>query len=76
VAVVDRPDELMGHVGAAVVVPLDPGAPPTLAELRVHAADRIARHELPEHLVVVEALPRTPMEKLDRAGLRRLVARG
>ncbi len=75
VVLVPRPDDVMGEVGVAVVVPRDPAAPPTLASLRSFGADRLARHKLPEDLRVVEALPLTPMEKVDRAALRRSVGR-
>jgi acyl-CoA synthetase (AMP-forming)/AMP-acid ligase II len=75
VVLVPRPDDVMGEVGVAVVVPRDPAAPPTLAALRSFGADRLARHKLPEDLRVVEALPLTPMEKVDRAALRRSVGR-
>lgn len=71
VAVVPRPDEILGEVGIAVVVPADPAAPPTLEALRRRAGERLAHHKLPEGLVVVDALPLTAMQKVDR---RRLVA--
>jgi len=68
---VPRPDDVMGEVGVAVVVPRDPAAPPTLEDLRAYGAERLARHKLPEDLRVVEALPLTAMEKVDRDALRR-----
>ena len=71
VAVVPRPDPVMGELGVAAVVPRDPGAPPTLDELRTFARDRLAAYKLPEALAIVEALPLTPMEKVDRAALAR-----
>ena len=71
VVLVPRPDDVMGEVGVAVVVPRDPAAPPTLEDLRAYGAERLARHKLPEDLRVVEALPLTAMEKVDRAALRR-----
>ena len=74
VAVVARPDEVLGEVGVAVVVASDPGAPPSLEELRRHAADRLAHHKLPEGLLVVDELPLTAMQKLDRRTLAALVA--
>src|SRR3954462_11603206 len=69
VAVAPRPDDLMGEVGVAVVVAREGHAPPTLDELRAFAEDRLARYKLPESVVVVDALPLTPMEKLDRRAL-------
>ncbi|MEZ5142339.1 MAG: class I adenylate-forming enzyme family protein [Acidimicrobiales bacterium] len=75
VAVVPRPDDVMGEVGVAVVVPADPAHAPTLDDLRAVAGDRLARHELPEAIVVTDALPLTAMEKVDRRSLARRVAR-
>jgi acyl-CoA synthetase (AMP-forming)/AMP-acid ligase II len=69
VAIVPRPDDVMGEVGVAVVVPADPSSPPTLDQLRNHAEVHLARHELPEDLLVVDALPLTAAEKLDRRTL-------
>ncbi|HVU72316.1 MAG TPA: class I adenylate-forming enzyme family protein [Mycobacteriales bacterium] len=71
VAVAPRPDDVMGQVGVAVVVA---AAPLTLAELRAFAAPSLAKHALPEDLVLVDALPLTAGQKLDRAALARLVA--
>jgi acyl-CoA synthetase (AMP-forming)/AMP-acid ligase II len=71
VAVVPRADEVLGEVGVAVVVPA-PGltAPPTLEELRTFAAPRLAGYKLPEALAVVDELPLTSMDKVDRGALR------
>jgi acyl-CoA synthetase (AMP-forming)/AMP-acid ligase II len=61
----------MGETGVAFVVPADPAAPPTLDELRTFAGARLASYKLPEEIRIVDALPITSMEKLDRAALRR-----
>ena len=37
IAIVPRPDAVMGEIGVAVVVPARPGASPTLDELRAFA---------------------------------------
>lgn len=71
VAIVPTPDPVLGEVGLAIVVPADPTAPPSLEDLRSFAAKALARHELPERLDVAGDLPRTPLDKLDRAALRR-----
>ncbi|MCZ7526341.1 MAG: hypothetical protein M5U14_08190 [Acidimicrobiia bacterium] len=73
VAVAPRPDAVMGEVGVAVVVPRDRERPPGLAELRDFAAARLARHKLPEDVVVVGLLPLTAGEKIDRRALTALV---
>jgi acyl-CoA synthetase (AMP-forming)/AMP-acid ligase II len=69
IAVVPRPDPVMGEIGVAVVVPRDPAAPPSLQELREYATGRIATWKLPEAVRLVEALPLTAMQKLDRRTL-------
>jgi acyl-CoA synthetase (AMP-forming)/AMP-acid ligase II len=67
--VVPRPDDVMGEIGVAVVVPHDPAAPPTLAAVREFLSDRLAAYKLPEALRIVDALPLTPMQKIDRRAL-------
>ncbi|HMC43165.1 MAG TPA: 2-aminobenzoate-CoA ligase, partial [Acidimicrobiales bacterium] len=74
VAVVPRPDHVMGEIGVAVVVPR-PGALPSLDDLRRFAAGRLAPFKLPEALEVVDALPRNAMEKVDRRALAQAAAR-
>jgi acyl-CoA synthetase (AMP-forming)/AMP-acid ligase II len=74
VAVVPRPDPVMGEIGIAVVVPRQAGRGPELEELRAFAAPRLAAYKLPEAVDVVDALPRTPMEKVDRRALRQTLA--
>lgn len=71
VAVVPRPDDVMGEVGVAVVVPADD--PPTLEGLREFAAARLAGYKLPEAMVTTDALPLNPTHKLDRRALHVLV---
>lgn len=69
VAVVPRPDEVMGEVGVAVVVPTVPALPPSLDDLRTYLEPKLARFKLPEALRIVDALPLTPMQKVDRRAL-------
>jgi acyl-CoA synthetase (AMP-forming)/AMP-acid ligase II len=76
VAIVPRPDGVMGEIGCAVVVPADPARPPTLDELRGFTAGKLAPYKRPEAILLVDALPLTPMEKLDRKELARRVAEG
>ncbi len=71
VAVVPRPDAVMGEVGVAVVVAADATDPPTLDALRAVGAERLARYKLPEELRLVDALPLTAMDKIDRRALAR-----
>ncbi|MGH9137259.1 MAG: class I adenylate-forming enzyme family protein [Acidimicrobiales bacterium] len=74
VAVVARPDDVWGEVGVAVVVPADRSSPPTLASLRDAAARALAPFKLPEDVVVVDVLPLTAMDKVDRRALNDLVS--
>jgi acyl-CoA synthetase (AMP-forming)/AMP-acid ligase II len=70
VAVVPRADDVMGEVGVAVVVPAGGAAEaPTLASLRAHAEPRLARYKLPDAVEVVDELPLTAMQKVDRRAL-------
>jgi acyl-CoA synthetase (AMP-forming)/AMP-acid ligase II len=73
VALIPRPDPVMGQVGVAFVVPADPDAAPTLEELRLFAGPRLAKHKLPEDLWVVPSLPLTSGQKVDRSALRKRV---
>jgi acyl-CoA synthetase (AMP-forming)/AMP-acid ligase II len=73
VAISPRSDAVMGEVGVAVVVPADADAPPTVDDLRAFATGRLAGYKLPEAIHIVDALPITSMEKLDRAALKRMV---
>jgi acyl-CoA synthetase (AMP-forming)/AMP-acid ligase II len=76
VAVVPRPDPVMGEVGVAFVVPRDPATPPALADLRDLGCDRLAAYKLPEDLRLVDALPLTAAEKVDRAALAARLGNG
>jgi amino acid adenylation domain-containing protein len=60
------------ELAAAVV--LRPGASATDGELRRHVGARLPAHMRPARIVVADALPRLPSAKLDRNGVRELVA--
>ncbi len=68
-AVVPRPDPVMGEIGVAVVVTAETTRPPTLQELRSFAEDRLAAYKLPEAMRLVDELPLTAMQKVDRLAL-------
>jgi acyl-CoA synthetase (AMP-forming)/AMP-acid ligase II len=72
VAVVSRPDPVMGEVGVAVVT-LSGAGSVSLSELREFASPRLAAFKLPEDLRVVDQIPLTSMEKVDRRALAELV---
>jgi len=70
VAVIPRPDDVMGEIGVAVVVPREGSDPPSLDELRAFAADKLAPFKLPEALRLTDELPYTAMQKIDRRKLQ------
>jgi acyl-CoA synthetase (AMP-forming)/AMP-acid ligase II len=74
VAVVGTLDDVMGERGTAVVV-LRSGAPaPDLDEVRDFARARVASYKLPDALRIVDDIPLTAMDKVDRRALERLLA--
>ena len=73
VAVVPQPDPVMGEIGVAFVVARDPAVPIELAALREFGGDRLAHSKLPERVHVIDALPLTAGEKIDRRALSQLV---
>jgi acyl-CoA synthetase (AMP-forming)/AMP-acid ligase II len=64
VAVVGAPDDVLGEIGVAVVVPHE-GAAPELSELRAFCTQRLADYKAPDIVVVVDELPLTAMMKVD-----------
>ena len=67
-----RPDPTWGQRVVAVIVPTDPGSPPTLRELRAIVGERLGGASAPRSLGIVAALPMLRTGKLDREALRRL----
>ena len=74
VAVVGVPDDVLGEIGVAVLVPRR-GADPDLSELRAHCSHRLADYKAPDAITVVDELPLTPMMKIDPDRLRALASR-
>jgi len=69
-AVVGRPDPEWGELVTAVIVPLDPSAPPQLADIRAHVRDRLPVYAVPAALLLVPDMPLLPSGKPDREALR------
>jgi acyl-CoA synthetase (AMP-forming)/AMP-acid ligase II len=69
VAVVGAPRPVIGEIGVAYVVPVTGAEPPDLATLRSWVAERLADYKAPDELHLVEALPLTPMLKVDKVAL-------
>jgi len=73
VAIVAKPDERLGEVGAAMVLAAsDP--PPTLRELTDFLDEQnVTKQFWPEHLVIVDDFPMTPSGKIQKYQLRSLL---
>jgi acyl-CoA synthetase (AMP-forming)/AMP-acid ligase II len=69
VAVVAAPDERLGEVCAAFVVPR-PGAEPPPDELRAWCRQRLANYKVPRHVVIVGSLPVNASGKVQKTVLR------
>jgi O-succinylbenzoic acid--CoA ligase len=69
VAVAGVTDPVWGQRVVAWIVPSDHGAPPTLAQLRDAVAAELATFMAPKELLLVGALPRTPLGKVVRTAL-------
>jgi acyl-CoA synthetase (AMP-forming)/AMP-acid ligase II len=74
VAIAPQDSTVMGQIGVAIVVPDADHEPPDLETLRAFAAQKLAAYKLPEALLLVDALPLTSMDKLDRKALAGLAA--
>ena len=69
VAVVGVPDQRLGEVGRAHVVPRA-GASPPEDELVAWCRERLAGYKVPRSVVLVDALPRNATGKVDKQQLR------
>lgn len=58
----------------AVAVVVRPGAALSPQDLRAYCAGRMARYMVPEHIVFLERLPRTPTEKVAKGELKDIFA--
>lgn len=71
-AVVATPDDKWGERPLACVVARD-GAHLTAEDVRAHLVDRVARWWVPEHVVLVDAIPKTATGKFSKLALREQV---
>jgi 3-oxocholest-4-en-26-oate---CoA ligase len=62
--VVGVPDDRYVEIVAALVQPRA-GAEPSLDELQAHCREKLAGYKLPRRLVLIDAIPRTPVGKPD-----------
>lgn len=70
-ALIGVPDEKWGEVGRAIIV-LQPGAQVSEEELIAFCKERLASYKVPKSVVIVDELPKTAANKVDK---RQLVER-
>ncbi len=73
VAVIGVPDERMGEVGAAFVIPV-PGSSPGEAEIIAWCREKMANYKVPRHVWFVDELPMTASGKVQKPELRTKLA--
>src|SRR5439155_11156300 len=71
-AVVGRPDERLGEEVVACVS-LRPGGSAGPEELVEFARTRVGKHKYPREVRIVDAIPLTPVGKVDRKAVRSLL---
>ncbi|POX38033.1 fatty acid--CoA ligase [Streptomyces sp. Ru73] len=76
VAVVGAPDERLGEVGVAFVVPDPAEEPPTPDALTAWARERLANFKVPRRFHLVPELPRNASGKVLKTELRRAAREG
>lgn len=69
VAVVGRPDPVLGEVPVAFVVPY-PEADLKPEAVIAHSAERLTKVKVPVHVEITPELPKNPVGKIDKPGLR------
>ena len=76
VQVVGVPHERYGEEVLACVIPRDPAAPPSLAELRAFCDGRLAHYKIPSRLRILDAFPMTVSGKVRKVELRETYGEG
>ncbi|HWJ60567.1 MAG TPA: AMP-binding protein [Acidimicrobiales bacterium] len=70
VAGIGLPHPDLGEQLVALVVPVDPAAPPSIEDLQSWCEDRLSRFKCPRQIRLVDDLDRNPLGKLDKRSLR------
>lgn len=73
-AVVGLPDDVWGEAVVAVVVLMDKEMPLDTPSLRSWCKDRMSSYKIPQHLLVVEELPRNAMGKVTKPAVQSLAS--
>lgn len=71
VAVIGIPHPDLHEQLLALVVPVDPAAPPESADLEAFCRDLISAYKIPRKYEFIPELPRNEMQKIDKKALRR-----
>jgi acyl-CoA synthetase (AMP-forming)/AMP-acid ligase II len=74
VAVVGKPDPVLGERLVAFIQPHVAGEAPTVENLRTFAEGGLARFKVPEEVIETDALPRTGTGKVEKFRLRQIAA--
>ncbi len=69
-AVIGKPDELLGEVPAAYIVPVD-AKTFNLEEIASHVRSRLAAHKQPREWNILKGLPKKPSGKIDKEALKK-----
>jgi acyl-CoA synthetase (AMP-forming)/AMP-acid ligase II len=69
-SVIGIPHPRWGETPLAVIVPVDPGRPPTLEEVTAWCQPRLASYKKPTSIVIAETLPRNATGKVVKPALR------
>lgn len=72
VACFGAPDDEMGEMVVAFVVPVDQNQPPTYADLDRFGRESLAGYKIPRVIYLVDHLPHTPVGKYDKRAMRSL----
>ncbi len=72
-AVIGREDPKWGQVGVAFV---EPNSKLNIAGVEDWCRGRLADYKIPKEIKIVEALPRTPLDKVDRVELAKWISSG
>lgn len=73
VAVVGRPDDVLGELPVAFIVPY-PDATITTEDVLAHCRERLTRTKVPDAVHIASSLPKNPVGKIDKPQIRRTVA--
>lgn len=73
VAVIGVPDDRMGEVGGAFIIPA-PGAMPSEEEIVAWCREKMANYKVPRYVWFVDSLPMTASGKVQKPELRALLA--